>query len=592
MVRLIGGSERSEVHAQQLTEVLDPPVPFLPLRLSPFANLRELHAWTLDARVLVRMACVVAAATNPHLARAWQILLRNRKEKRHLLLQHRRQASTQRRQLMREQETTRLMERQRRLYEAYSTRRRRLRRLYPLLHGRQRTPRERPQWPEGPQRPFRRAQRERREAFARLLGELRDMREQLQQLQRRLEALAASGGRLEGTGERLQESELRHRHQRFREGLQRLRRIRSHHQRLVALRRLMRTTVASSVSSSLEGLRGNNELRWLDELEVARRKVREQRGRERDFGCSRSWCFWACHKAVAALSQLLPQLRICVVQQLRGNVSSLRLLLRGLPRLELFAVEETLRSPKRKRLLQLATSAGFTVRRGSLVIPALRSHLLSWGGTTISREFRIFRRSPAGVRGSALAIAAADSLVKNMLGRNGEGRPLLETGTLGQFQGNQPAQPSVRLKPTKTSLSCFSFAGAQAAKKPVTLMPGVHHSSTRNEPVTSSMPIFDNLSGVLADGDRAEQATEISLQALATGREAEGVSCQHFRAVRCSVYSCKRRRGSSSLNCREGASKLRRRSSRGMGRSGTEVQRQDVLMATALAEKLEEQLTS
>lgn len=593
VVRLIGGSERSEEHAQQLPPVLDLAVPFPPLRLSPFANLRELHAWTLDARTVVRMACAVAAATNPQLARAWQILLRSRKEKRHLLLQQRRQASMQRRQLMRQQESTRLMERQRRLYEAYSTRRRRLRRLYPLLHDRQRTPREGPQWPEGPQRPSRRSQRERREAFARLLGELRDMREQLQQLQRRLEALAAGGGRLMGTGQRLQENELRHRHQRFREGLQRLRRIRSYNQRLVALRRLMRTTVASSVSSSLEGLRGNNDLRWLDELEVSRRKAREQRGREKDFGCSRSWCFWACHRAVAALSQLLPQLRICVVQQLRGNISSLRLLLRGLPRLELFAVEETLRSPKRKRLLQLATSAGFTVRRGSLVIPALRSHLLSWGGTTISREFRIFRRSPAGVRGSASAIAAAESLIKNMLGRNGEGRQPLETGALGRLQGNQQAQPAVCLKPTETPLSSLSFAGAQAAKKSVTSMPGVHHFSTLKEPVTSSMPISSALSGVLADGNRAAQATGMSfLEAVATGREAGGVLCQPFRAVRCSVYSCKRRRGSTSLDSEAGATKLRCRSTRDLGRSAAELQRRDVQMATALAEKLEEQLTS
>ncbi|XP_026193455.1 uncharacterized protein LOC34619758 [Cyclospora cayetanensis] len=410
-----------------------------PVEMSPFASLRELHVWTLDAKALIRLALAAAAASKPSLSRSWQRALERRKEERQAQLQARSHLALQRTQCQRDKEGSRLLLKQKRLYEAYSTRRRRLRRLSAVTAALR----------ERRQRPSEALLEERslggaslHESHSRLSREVSSMRQQLQQLQRRLEALATANMRScvfssspsssSGVNASRETTGQVQRYHRFREGLHRLRRLRSHHQRLVALRRLLQISVADALPQpSIGPLSRTNATQRGTEVETqTRRRDRAQRGRAADFQCSRNCCLWACHRAVAAVSQLLPQLRTCVVQQLKGNATSLRLLLRGLPRLEVFAIEETPKSRRRQRLLQLASNIGFIVRRGPLVIPALRSNLLTWGSATLSRQFRILRRSPAGCKAATAAVTAAEAVVRELMRRAGREGPMQETRTL------------------------------------------------------------------------------------------------------------------------------------------------------------------
>ncbi|OEH75880.1 hypothetical protein cyc_02994 [Cyclospora cayetanensis] len=368
-----------------------------PVEMSPFASLRELHVWTLDAKALIRLALAAAAASKPSLSRSWQRALERRKEERQAQLQARSHLALQRTQCQRDKEGSRLLLKQKRLYEAYSTRRRRLRRLSAVTA----------------------ALRERRQRPSEALLEERCV-------------FSSSPSSSSGVNASRETTGQVQRYHRFREGLHRLRRLRSHHQRLVALRRLLQISVADALPQpSIGPLSRTNATQRGTEVETqTRRRDRAQRGRAADFQCSRNCCLWACHRAVAAVSQLLPQLRTCVVQQLKGNATSLRLLLRGLPRLEVFAIEETPKSRRRQRLLQLASNIGFIVRRGPLVIPALRSNLLTWGSATLSRQFRILRRSPAGCKAATAAVTAAEAVVRELMRRAGREGPMQEPRTL------------------------------------------------------------------------------------------------------------------------------------------------------------------
>lgn len=591
-VRVLHGTEEREERVQQLLRLLDLPLSFSPLRLSPFASLRELHVWTLDAKTVVRLACAVAAATNPPLSRAWQVVLRRRKEEREVQLQRRQHSLLQRRQILREQESLRLLLRQRRLYEAYRARQRRLRRLCSAVtseSGRQGSPSRSPQGAPHP---------EGSEIRSRLSRELASMRQQLQQLQRRLEALATGSTRNAPSVSRRHEQQQLQRHQRFRQGLQRLRRLRSHHQRLVALRRLLQISVTDTAAYRLDAFGGGNELRRLDALEVERRRIREQRGREGDFGCSRTWCFWACHRAVSALSQLLPQLRVCVVQQLRGNASSLRLLLRGLPRLEMFAVEESPRTPHRQRLVQLATSLGFTIRRGPLVIPALRSNLVNWGSATISRQFRILSRSPAGGRAATTSIAAAELVVRELLDSSAQrpqgcpARPQ-RRGASTSDAAVSGATPQSLAGARSTAARSERSIGAMSAETSAVATSAAEPSAASNLPADQTTSASDTAHRLSAEGEVTRVGRGVSsTSASRADGEPRSSSRPSVRRLRCSVYNGKRWRDSSSKNPRAPMPKRRRRTpSSGAGGAAADA-RQDMQMARGLAEELEEQLTS
>ncbi|CDI73999.1 hypothetical protein, conserved [Eimeria praecox] len=590
-LRVIRNTERSDEDAQRLLEVLRLPSSFSPLEGSPFASLRELHVCTLDARVVVRLALAAASAVNPFLSCAWRRVLDKRKAERLQQLQRKQQLWIQRTQTQRDSEAVRLLARQRRLYEEYSSRRRRLRRLSSVMAVRQ----ERFEGTsEGPQRS---QQREYEETHRRLTREMTSMRQHLQQLQRRLESLAATNIGNRASTSAPQEHHQLQRYHRFREGLERLRRLHSHHQRLVALRRLLQISGTDAVLYPLEPLPGVSEFRGANEFEAARRKLRAQRGRESDFGCSRSWCFWGCHRAVAALSQLLPHLRTCVVQRLRGNAASLRLLLRGLPRLEVFAVAEEQTSRRRHRLLQLVSNLGFTVRRGPLVIPALHNDLVTV--STISRQFWISSRGPAGRRASAASVAAADLLAHELLGR------------LGSSSSGQRAPPS-QAHTGDTLFSSTSYAispalscgiggtaGAGCLAAEGLIAPGSATQTPAKEPLASSTscghqgtPVFEKRKRPETDEAPKQEEAVVSPQRMAGNARTNQASARSsLRSLRCSIYTRKRPRESISRPVSASTSKRRRRR-RGEGGDAAVDVRQDIQMARGLAEELEEQLTS
>ncbi|CDI78307.1 hypothetical protein, conserved [Eimeria acervulina] len=588
-LRVIRNTESSVQDGQRLLEVLRLPPSFSPLEGSPFASLRELHVGTLDARVLLRLALAAASAVNPFLSCAWRRVLDNRKAERLQQLHRKRQLWMQRTQTQRDNEAIRLLVRQRRLYEEYTARRRRLRRLSSAIAAR----RERfGGASEGPRRP---ARREHEETHRRLTREVHRMRQQLQQLQRRLESLAAANIRNSASTSVSQDYHQVQRYHRFREGLERLRRLQSHQQRLVALRRLLQISVTHAVPHPLDPLPGVSEYRRANEFEAARRKLRAQRGRELDFGCSRRWCFWGCHRAVAALSQLLPQLRTCVVQRLRGNAASLRLLLRGLPRLEVFAVAEEQTSRRRQRLLQLARNLGFTVRRGPLVIPALHNDLVTV--SMISRQFWISSRGPSGRKASAASVAAADLLVQELLKRLASGSqgqsasaPQANTGDTSAFSPCYAIPPAL-----SRGMRVSEAAGCLAAAEGFTSTGSATLAPTR-EPLASS-------SGGIPDfGRRKRPATfEVPTQAEAvlsasriagnTRANQAGARSLSLRSLRCSIYTKKRPEDSDSGAISTSNSKRRRRR-RGGGEDEAADLRRDMQMARGLAEELEEQLTS
>ncbi|CDJ50102.1 hypothetical protein, conserved [Eimeria brunetti] len=588
-LRVIRNTENSDEDARRVLEVLRLPSSFSPLESSPFACLRELHVRTLDARVLVRLALEAASAVNPFLSCAWRRVLDSRKAERLQQLQQKQRLWMQRTQTQRDTEATRLLVRQRRLYEEYSARRRRLRRLSSAIVVRQ----ERfAGTNEGPQRSL---QREHEETQRRLTREVTSMRQQLQQLQRRLESLAAANTRNWASTSASQTHHQRQRYHRFRESVGRLRMLHSHHQRLVALRRLLLISLPNE-AYPLRPPPGATGLQRADALE-SRRRLSVQRSRDSDFGCSRSWCFWGCHRAVAALSQLLPQLRTCVVQRLRGNAASLRLLLCGLPRLEVFAVAEEQKSRRRHRLLQLASNLGFTVRRGPLVIPALNNDLVTV--STVSRQFWISSRSSAGRKASAASVAAADLLVHEVLGR-------LASGYEGQ------RAPASQADTGDTSVSSTSYGsppalsyGTRVSRASACLAaegPAVSGSAaltTAKEPLASnsgceplSKPDFE---------ERKRPTTEVAKQANAVlSSPGTAGNCRtnqasarnrSLRSLRCSIYNRKRSKGSDSRATSASTSKRRRRRREEGGEAPVDA-RQDMLIARGLAEELEEQLTS
>ncbi|CDJ29509.1 uncharacterized protein EMH_0022790 [Eimeria mitis] len=591
-LRVIRNTGNSDEDAQRVLEALRLPPSFSPLTGSPFASLRELHVCTLDARVVVRLALAAAAAVNPFLSCAWRRVLDNRKAERLRQLQRKQQLWMQRTQAQRDNEALRLLVRQRRLYEEYSARRRRLRRLSSAIVIRQdRFAGTR----EGPQRS---PQRMHEETQRRLTREVASMRQQLQQLQRRLESLAASNIRNPASTSAPQENHQLQRYHRFRESLERLRRLQSHQQRLVALRRLLQISVTDAASYPVDPIPGVGEHRRANEFEAARRKLRAQRGRESDFGCSRSWCFWGCHRAVAALSQLLPQLRTCVVQRLRGNAASLRLLLRGLPRLEVFAVAEEQTSRRRHRLLQLATTLGFTVRRGPLIIPALHNDLVTV--STISRQFWISSRGPAGRRASAASVAAADLLVHGLLGR-------LASGYQGQsVPGSQAHTGDTPVSSTRcaipTAVPCgireTEAAGCLTAEVPVVARSVA--LGTAKEPLASSsccehqgIPNFEKYKTPATDEVPKQAETAVPAARMAGSARTNQASARRrsLRSLRCSIYTRKRPQVSDSRATSASTPKRRRRR-RGDGGDMVVDVRQDMQMARGLAEELEEQLTS
>ncbi|CDJ61497.1 hypothetical protein, conserved [Eimeria maxima] len=552
--------------------------------------LRELHVYTLDARVLVRLALSAASAVNPFLSCAWRRIIDNRKAERLQQLKRKQQLWMQRTQKQRDNEAIRLLARQRRLYEEYSARRRRLRRLSSAVAAHQEL------FGDTTQGPQRYLQRENDETRRRLTSEVMCMRHQLQQLQRRLESLAAANISHSSNTSAPQENHQLQRYHRFSEDLERLRRLQSHHQRLVALRRLLQLNVTDSASYTLDPPPGVSELRQANESEAARRRRRAQRRREADFGCSRSWCFWDCHRAVAALSQLLPQLRTCVVQHLRGNAASLRLLLRGLPRLEVFAVAEEQTSQRRHRLLQLARNLGFTVRRGPLVIPAIHSDLVTV--SSISRQFLISSRGPAGRRASAASVAAADLLVHELLGR-----------LASDSQGHRPPVPQAHTGDTSVSSTAYSLpptlscgrgsgaSGCLAAKGPI--VAGVEALTLDKEPLASSSSC--ERQRVTGFGKRNRCATDEVLSQAETGASTLRIAGSartnqansrrlSLRCLRCSIYTRKRAQETDSIFTPSTSKRRRRR--RAEDRETAVGARQDMQMARGLAEELEEQLTS
>ncbi|CDJ43158.1 hypothetical protein, conserved [Eimeria tenella] len=594
-LRIIRSTERSTQDAHKLLQALRLPLNFSPLESSPFACLRELHLWTLDAKVLVRLALATAAAVNPLLSLAWQRVLDSRKAERLQQLQRRKQLSMQRTQTQRNNEAARLLVRQRRLYEEYSARRRRLKRLSAAVSGRQAQIHGTSGGSESCQ------QREHQETQRRLARELSSMRQELQQLQRRLESLASANFRSSAGSAARQEHLQLQRYHRFRENLQRLRRLRSHHQRLVALRRLLQISVTDALSYPLEPLSGASEFRRVDESEAARRKVRAQRGREADFGCSRNWCFWNCHRAVAALSQLLPQLRSCVVQQLRGNATSLRLLLRGLPRLELFAVEESPKSRLRQRLLQLAGNLGFTVRRGPLVIPALHSNLVNWGSSTISRQFRILSRAPAGRKAAAASVAAAEILVRELLeryARNSSGQSE-HTSQARMENATVSSTSSAPSRDTSSSIfrpfpaPCLALLGPVGADRAAARTPAADAPISRSNSEDQQVTALKKRTVPPTEGFPPHVEPGVCLPGL-SGRACGRTGSDYgtvFRSLRCRIYSNKCSRDSRSSAVTEPAPKRRRRRRRA-AETPTEVLHQDMQMLRGLAEDLEEQLTS
>ncbi|KAL8429354.1 hypothetical protein Efla_001192 [Eimeria flavescens] len=582
-MRVLRGNAEEEEKVRQLLHLLRLPRCFSPLKESPFMNLKELHVLSLDARAVVHVAFATVAAINPRLSRAWQLALRHRKEEQKLQLQSRQHSLLHRRQMQRGKEKLRLMAQQRQLYEAYTAARRRMRRFRTALACDQRSPNAPPQSLAGARPP---------NVFSSAHRELITIRIQLRLMQRRLEALAAEDARAKAAAldPRKMLQQQQRRLQRLQRGLQQRRRLRTSSQRFSALRGLLQLSVRGSPSYLPGALGGGNELRRLDETDGAGERAQQHSGQKEDFNCSRSWCFWACHRAVAALSQLLPQLRMCVVQQLRGNTSSLQLLLRGLPKLEVFAIEDSPSNIRKQRLRRLANNLGFTVRRGALEIYTLRNSFVSWVSTAGSRPFRILSRSAAGARAAAASISAADMLTRELLEKFLEephGWITKEhkdyTCAANSTAAIPPPAPDFPAAPQSQSLQ----AGARRAMS----------TSTGEQLVAPCRPAGTANSQSQLDLCFQENPTKIvtrRLCNLAGGAEVDQASWPFLSlpSLRCSIYGRKRRRG---LTCTSSHSPPRKRQSRGQrtgGRSITEEAQQDLQMAKSLEEALEAQLTS
>ncbi|KAL8275545.1 hypothetical protein Esti_000496 [Eimeria stiedai] len=576
-MRMLSGSVEGEEKVQQLLQLLRLPRCFSPLKESPFSNLRELHVWTLDARTVMHLAFATAAATNPRLSVAWQQVLWHRKEEKTLQLQRQQCCLVQRKHGPREKEKSRLMVEQRRLYEAYTAMRRRLRRMRSALAVEQQAP------GAALDRP---ASHHLVNKVTLLWAEVECMRNELRLLQERLEALAAEDSRASASAaearKRQQQQLLRR--QRFQRDPQRRRGLQSPNHRLVELRRLLQISTRDFPPHLSRALGEGSEPSRPGELNRGRRRARQHHGQEVDFGCTRSWCFWACHRAVAAVSQLLPQLRMCVVQELRGNSSSLHLLLRGLPRLEVFAVEDSSRSIRKQRLLRLANNLGFTVRLGSLDIHKLRTGFVNWESPTVSRPFRILSRSPAGARASAASITAANMLTHALLekcNKDCTGFSALEQRGTGQAASSTTAPAAT--SPSYCLREVSSRAGATLNVEHRTAEIGGAVRAAGSEAESKNC----------AQGGRNQVATaRLPARTAAVSGGQGDWAFLSFPALRCSVYGRKRRRQSTELHSQVPTPQRRCRSGSGAGHRPPELARQDLQLAKSLAEELEEQLTS
>ncbi|KAL8436397.1 hypothetical protein ACSSS7_001797 [Eimeria intestinalis] len=573
-MRMLRGTAEGEEKVQQLLQLLRLPRCFSPLKESPFTNLRELHVWTLDARTVMHLAFATAAATDPQLSVAWQQVLWHRKEERNFQLH--KSCLVQRKHGPREKEKSRLIVEQRRLYEAYTSMRRRLRRMRSALAVEQQAPSAASHRPAG----------QLMNRVTLLWADVECMRKELRVLQERLEALAAEDSRASasaGDARTRQEQQLL-RHQRLQRDPQRRQGLPSPNQRLVELRRLLQISARDFSPHLSRAVGEGTEPARPGEVTRGRRRARQHRGQEGDFECTRSWCFWACHRAVAAVSQLLPQLRMCVVQQLRGNSSSLHLLLRGLPRLEVFAVEDSPRGIRKQRLLRLANHLGFTVRRGSLDIHKLRSSLISWETPTVSRPFRILSRSPAGARASATSLAAADMLTHALLGRYNKDSTVLSA--LKQRSMSQAASPMTAADAASPSHSLQEVSPRAAGTS------SVEHRAAEREGPVRSVEFRAEVASCL-EGVRNQVATAWlpARFTAASGGQKDWASLA-LPSLRCSLYSRKRRRKSSESHGQTPTLKRQSCSRSGAGGRPPELARQDLQLAKCLAKELEEQLTS
>ncbi|KAL8452257.1 hypothetical protein Emed_001418 [Eimeria media] len=579
-MRMLRGTAEGEEKVQQLLQLLRLPRCFSPLKESPFTNLRELHVWTLDARTVMHLAFATAAATDPRLSLAWQEVLRHRKEERNLQLQRQQSCSVQRKHGPREKEKSRLIVEQRQLYEAYTSMRRRLRRMKTALATEHQSPGAASHRPAGHQLVNK---------VTLLWAEVECMRNELRLLQERLEVLAAEDSRASASAadaRKHQEQQLVRR-QRFQRDQQRRLGLQSPSQRLVELRRLLQINARDLPPHLLRAVGEPTEPGRPGELIRGRRTARQHRNQEGDFGCTRSFCFWACHRAVAAVSQLLPQLRMCVVQQLRGNSSSLHLLLRGLPKLEVFAVEDSSRSIRKQRLLRLANKLGFTVRRGTLDIHKLRSSLISWESPTVSRPFRILSRSPAGVRASAAAISAANMLTHALLEKCSKN----PTGFSASDQRSTSQAASSTTAPEATSPFSPLHEGSSRADG----MPRVEQQQAAEPegPVTSA-----GAQGQMEDCSQGGHNEVASVGSSASTAPASGSAGEKgwaslsFPSLRCSVYGRKRRRQAAEPQGQVATVKRQRCSRSGASHCPPLHARQDLQLAKSFAEELEEQLTS
>ncbi|KAL8446143.1 hypothetical protein Emag_004829 [Eimeria magna] len=574
-MRMLRGSAEGEEKVQQLLQLLRLPRCFSPLKESPFTNLRELHVWTLDARTVMHLAFATAAATDPRLSLAWQQALRHRKEQKNLQLQRQHSCLVQRKQGPREKEKSRLIVQQRQLYEAYTSMRRRLRRMRSALATEHQSPGAASHRPGGHQLVNK---------VTLLWAEIECMRNELRLLQERLEALAVEDFRASASAadaRKRQEQQLVRR-QRSQCDQQRRLGLQSPNQRLIELRRLLQINVRDFSPHLSRAMGEGSEPGPLGELNRGKRRARQHRGQEGDFGCTRSWCFWACHRAVAAVSQLLPQLRMCVVQQLRGNSSSLHLLLRGLPRLEVFAVEDSPRSIRKQRLLRLANNLGFTVRRGTLDIHKLRSSLISWESPTVSRPFRILSRSPAGARASAASITAANMLTHALLERCNKN----STGALEQDGTSQPATSTTAPEASSPFFPLHEVSSWAEG------MPHVEQRPAELDGPVRSAGAQGRIENCPEGGRNQVAPARLPARTPAASVGQRGWTPLSFPALRCSVYGRKRRRQPNEPQGHVPTLKRQCRNRSGAGHCHPEHARQDLQLAKSLAEELEEQLTS